>query len=305
MRNLYDILEVSKTSTKEEIKKSYKKLVLKYHPDKNENNNNATEKFKEISGAYQILSDDIKRKEYDNMNNNDRVLFDEMFMNFINGAKNVLMEYLRASLKINKPIINDDKDEEYVDSCMSIDENNYLDIICDLEVDLKEKYLGKRKKLKYMRKVCEEGIYNNVENVVMINLNDNQIIMYELGDEEKTGETIKKGNLVINIIAKNTKKYKTNGSDLIKEVNISLYEYIYGIKFELEHYDGNIMIDIEEPIHNLIHNNGKLLYKIERRGLLDSDIRGDLYINFVLNIKNIGNMEDKDLLRYYYPIIPK
>jgi DnaJ-class molecular chaperone len=305
MKNLYNILEIPNDSSKEEIKKSYKKLVVKYHPDKTNNEPKSTEKFKEIQAAYQILSDEQRRKEYDNMNSNERILFDEMFMNFINGAKNILLEYLRASFKLNKQNMKIDSEEEYIDSCMSIDETNELDIICDIQIELKEKYLCKKKKIRYMRKIYENDKYISKEHEITINLNDNQIILYELGDEKYINGNIQKGNLIINILSKNNKRYRINEYDLIKEVNISLYEYFYGIKFELDHFDCKIDINISTPIHNLIHNNDKLLYKIEKKGLMKNNDRGDLYISFILNIKNIGNMDDRELLKYYYPVITK
>ena len=61
----YEILEVSKTASKAEIKKSYRKLAMKYHPDKNPGDKEAEEKFKKINEAYQVLSDDEKRAIYD------------------------------------------------------------------------------------------------------------------------------------------------------------------------------------------------------------------------------------------------
>ena len=63
MKDYYNILGVNKSSNKEEIKTAYKKLALKYHPDKNiDNKEEAENKFKEISEAYEILSDDEKKK---------------------------------------------------------------------------------------------------------------------------------------------------------------------------------------------------------------------------------------------------
>ena len=66
-KNYYDILEIDKNSDENEIKKSYRKLAVKWHPDKNpDNKDDAEKKFKEISEAYQVLSDPQKKEIYDN-----------------------------------------------------------------------------------------------------------------------------------------------------------------------------------------------------------------------------------------------
>jgi molecular chaperone DnaJ len=63
-RDYYEVLGVSRDASKEEIKKAYRRLALKYHPDRNKSPD-AEEKFKEISEAYGVLSDDTKRSQYD------------------------------------------------------------------------------------------------------------------------------------------------------------------------------------------------------------------------------------------------
>ena len=65
-KDLYKILKVSKDASQEDIKKSYRKLSMKYHPDRNPDDKKAEEKFKELSVAYSTLSDTQKRKAYDN-----------------------------------------------------------------------------------------------------------------------------------------------------------------------------------------------------------------------------------------------
>ena len=65
MKDLYDIIGVSKNAGQDEIKKSYRKLALKYHPDKNPDNKEAEKKFKEAAEAYAVLSDENKRARYD------------------------------------------------------------------------------------------------------------------------------------------------------------------------------------------------------------------------------------------------
>jgi len=64
-KDFYAVLGVEKTADAEEIKKAYRKLAVKYHPDKNPGDKSAEEKFKEISEAYEILSDPAKRQQYD------------------------------------------------------------------------------------------------------------------------------------------------------------------------------------------------------------------------------------------------
>lgn len=98
-KDLYEILGVARTSTPEQIKTAYRKLAMKYHPDKNRDNPEAAaEKFKDISHAYDVLSDPEKRQQYDRFGNSDFQgfhgggseafgdIFDSVFKDFFGGG---------------------------------------------------------------------------------------------------------------------------------------------------------------------------------------------------------------------------
>jgi molecular chaperone DnaJ len=71
MKDYYKILEVDKSASKDDIKKAYRKMAMKYHPDKNEGNKEAESKFKEATEAYEVLSDDNKKSNYDRYGSSD------------------------------------------------------------------------------------------------------------------------------------------------------------------------------------------------------------------------------------------
>jgi len=86
-KDYYDILGVKKNATQDEIKSAYRKLAIKYHPDRNNNDSGADEKFKEISEAYSVLSDANKKQQYDNPNAFSPFdMFGDLFSSFFNNG---------------------------------------------------------------------------------------------------------------------------------------------------------------------------------------------------------------------------
>ena len=96
-KDYYKILNVEKNSSEEEIKASYRKNALKYHPDKNPNNPEALEKFKEISEAYSVIGDSDKRKQYDIMGNIDDDFGNEDPFNIFN---NIFQQHMNTFMNM-------------------------------------------------------------------------------------------------------------------------------------------------------------------------------------------------------------
>ena len=119
MKNYYKILELNDNCSEEDIKKQYKILAMKYHPDKGGD----VEKFKDISEAYQILIDPNKRANYNNNNINNElnsvINANDLFKAFFSGRNNNIFNY-RESLSTNKSNINID----HLFNNLSINTNN-------------------------------------------------------------------------------------------------------------------------------------------------------------------------------------
>ena len=149
-RDYYEILGVPRNATKEEIKRAYRKLALKYHPDRNKSPD-AAEKFREISEAYAVLSDDEKRAQYDRFGHagvHSRwtvedifggVDFDDLFRSFGFGSGiggfGSLFDWLLGRTPTPRPTVRE----------------RGVDLRYDLEITLKEAALGAEREIVVVR----------------------------------------------------------------------------------------------------------------------------------------------------------
>ncbi len=151
-RDYYDILGVSKSSSKDEIKDSYRKLALKYHPDRNKEKG-AEEKFKKISEAYAVLSDDEKRSAYDQFGHSgfdQRYSQEDIFRNV--DFEDVFREF-GFSFGGNSPFGNSIFSSFFGGSPFSARQSaRGADLRYDLEITLEEAAKGTTKQISFKHK---------------------------------------------------------------------------------------------------------------------------------------------------------
>ncbi|XVF44144.1 hypothetical protein PTKIN_Ptkin02bG0097300 [Pterospermum kingtungense] len=267
----YNILRVNRNATEEDLKKSYKRLAMKWHPDKNPvNKKEAEAKFKQVSEAYDVLSDPQKRQIYD--------LYGE------EGLK---------SAELSSPSAF--RDDGGVGSrAYRFNPRNADDIFADLE----ELYKGGRKKMRISRIVPDEfGKPKTVDEILKIDIKPGwkkgtKITFPEKGNQEPG---VTPADLIFVIDEKHHPIFKRDGNDLVVNQKISLLEALTGITLSLTTLDGRTLtipvVDIVKPGHEvMIPNEGMPISK-------EPSKKGHLKIKFDIIFPSRLTVEQKSDLK--------
>jgi len=224
-KDYYKILSVAKNANEDELKKAYRKLAKQWHPDKNPNNKKAEDKFKEISEAYEVLSDSVKRKKFDD---------------FINvSSTNTNYSYRKA-----KDYTENENDTDFSDFFKQFfkKKNNkkysYFkgdDLRGKITIDFKEAYQGS------VRVINTNS--GKIRIKIKPGISDNKILrIKEKGQVSKYGG--QNGDLFIRISIKKDRFYTRKKDDLIKKINIDIYTAILGGEINIKTFKGNITVKI-------------------------------------------------------------
>jgi len=241
--NLYELLEININSSKKDIKNAWKKLALKYHPDKN--NNNSSEKFLKIKYAYEILSNDDLKNQYDKKlnfylrTNKIEDIFNLNSKNNIHNFKNSIINFLNSTetekiikLMTQKNIIDNLFNIPFELNDFNIFFKKITDITITIDFDLKDVWFCNPKIIKcprHTKNIFEEIIYP---------VDFEQIYEGE-GDEIIINNILHKGNLIVKINIINNlcsdENYYIFDDELYVLINKNR---IKNNKFELNFLDG-------------------------------------------------------------------
>jgi curved DNA-binding protein len=213
MDNYYDILEVPKNASEDDIKKSYRRLSKKYHPDINNGND---EKFKQINEAYSVLSDFTKRRQYDNFGNG--FSFEDMFsaagFDFMGGNMHARA---RGS-----------------------------DIKIDLSVSVEDTFKGGEKKISYYRR-SENGADELREINISIPSGVDDGSMLRVRGGGNSGERFN-GDLLIYINVIPDEKYDKVGPHLHYTVELNPIDLLLGKEVMIDYFGETLKANLKGPI---------------------------------------------------------
>ncbi|KAK1292648.1 hypothetical protein QJS10_CPB17g01148 [Acorus calamus] len=299
-KSYYDVLQVAKGASEEQIKRAYRKLALKYHPDKNQGNEEANKRFAEINNAYEVLTDREKRNIYDRYGEEGLkqhassggrgagMNIQDIFNNFFGGGQaeeeeeripkgdDVVVElhatledlYMGGSLKVwrEKNVLKPAPGKR---RCNCRNEVYHRQIAPGMFQQMTEEVCEQCPNVKYVR----EGYFITVD--IEKGMQDGQEVMfYEDGEPKIDGEA---GDLKFKIQTAPHDRFRRDGHDLHTTVTISLVQALVGFEKTIKHLDEHL-VDISSKKITVPKEVRK--FKGEGMPLYSSTKKGDLYITF-------------------------
>ena len=300
-KDYYKILGVSKNASQDEIKKAYRKLAVKYHPDKTQGDKKSEDRFKEIGEAYEVLKDPEKRKKYDKLGSNWKQYenagyggggFD--FSQFGGGSAGGRRTYhFEGDMG---DIFGDSGDgfSDFFNAFFGGGEHTQTgfsgrqrprkgqDLQAKMEISLYEAYHGTSRILnvggKKLRVNTKPGSYDGLE-----------LRIKGKGAPGSSGGP--NGDIYIKIRVQPDSQYKVDGSNLILKTNIDLYTAVLGGKKEIQTLAGKLNV----PIPKGAQNGSKLRLKGKGMPVYNQPgVHGDLFVQLNVQIpKNLSQEEIK------------
>lgn len=300
----YKILEVTKSADTDEIKKAYRKLAFKYHPDKNDGDKSAEAKFKEISEAYAVLSDSEKRKQYDTYGSTgfrQRYSQEDIFRGV--DINDILRQFGFGTSGFSSSGFRNSKGGGGHHGFNSFFQQNSSGSggcgTCGQP--------AKGQDLTYQLTVTLEDVLNGADRQLTLRKNgntENVSVKIPRGIEEgkklrlkgKGGEAPMggvPGDLYLKVQLEPHRQYERNGEDLILSRHIPYSDACLGAKIEVESLNGKKFV-VNVPSGT----NGDLRLRIKGQGLPSGPIggHGDLYVKIRVDVPKSLTDEQKTLI---------
>lgn len=277
----YKILEVDKSASAEDIKKAYRKLARKYHPDVNPNDNEAVRKFKEVNEANEVLSNPENRKKYDKYGK------DWKHADELDKQKEQQQQYQGNQRGTGNFSENDYSDffESMFGGGGARGSRNQAkfrgqDYNAELELELKDVYTT------HKHTIIVNG--KNVRFTIPAGLKNEQVLrIIGHGGEGMNGGP--NGDLLIKFNIKNHSKFKRDHDNLHTTTDLDLYTALLGGTIAVDTFDGNVTLKVKPETQNgtkvKLKGKGFPVYK------KDGEF-GDLYITY--NIQLPANLTEKE-----------